>query len=146
MRRKIYLLKLKDLDLEIINKDREILIININLFLDNDLYRALELTNLNYLFNNSSTKREYENYTLYYDFNNYPNIEYIKCYDWIDYLDLFYQKYYPNKIDRNEKLKNKYRNNILNSLIKKNNYELENKIDNDLLLNLEINNSITIDN
>ena len=51
-----------------------------------------------------------------------PYIEYIISYNWIDYTNDLFEKYYPQKTEINECNKRKYRERIVNSEIKNMSY------------------------
>jgi hypothetical protein len=165
MKKSVYLLKLKESDSEIICDSREMLIENINLFLDKELYKEINLHKLMYYFDNSDivffdkTKMKYVKYkditweeTKYlkkkYDYNvkyfdnlSYPFIEYVKSFNWVDYTNKYFEKYYPLHLNSNEKTKDKYRHKIMESLLKKNIHSLN--IGEDLQIILEMNSCVS---
>jgi hypothetical protein len=160
MKKSVYLLKLKESDNEIICDSREMLITNINLFLDKELYKEINLHKLMYYLDNSEVvfldktnmkyvkykdisweeikylKKKYNYNVMYHNNLSYPFVEYIKSFNWIDYTNKYFDKYYPLHKDSNEKTKDKYRNKIIESLIKKNIHSLDLSEELDLILEM----------
>lgn len=166
MKRVIYIVKLYDCDNEIICKSREDLIYTINTLIDKVLYNELTIGQLQNIFK-YSTQLFYDKTTENYreiDLNKYsekeinrmfnsnkkytdiyltPYIDYIISWNWIDYTEELFLTYYPQKIDLNETSKRKYREKIIESIIKKNIHSLD--LNEEASLNLEINSIISDD-
>jgi hypothetical protein len=164
MKKVIYIVKLYDCNTEIICKNRDDLIETINTLIDKELYKNMTIGQLQNIFK-YSTQLFYDKDTEKYrevDLDRYsekeinnmfhsnkkytdiyltPYIEYIISWNWIDYTEELFETYYPHKIEVNEKTKRKYREKIINSLVKKNIHSLD--LNEDASLNLEINSCIS---
>ena len=169
MKKCIYLLKLFDCDIEIICKSREDLIDKVNEYIDLDLYNPLTIGTLQNVFKystnmylNTDTKyhkevsencdystkqlnKHFKSNKKYTDIYLCPYIEYIISYNWIDYTNDLFEKYYPQKTEINECNKRKYRERIVNSEIKKNIFRLcdDNVFSEDMCINIEMNTTIS---
>lgn len=166
MKKVIYIVKLYDCETEIICKNRDDLIETINTLIDRELYNEMTIGQLQNIFKYSTqlfydkTTEEYREIDLdrysekeinkmfnsnkkYKDIYLTPYIDYIISWNWIDYTEELFLTYYPQKIDLNENSKRKYREKIINSVVKKNIHSLD--LNEDASLNLEINSCISED-
>ena len=166
MKKKIFKLKLYQLDYEIICKSYEELMENINVFIDIDLYDEITIGKLQNIFVCSDMtfyNKETENYDYYditkidikkmkkkynynikfYDFFTAPYIEYIDTIDYIDYTDKLIDLYYPQHIDKCKNTLYKYRDKLVLSEIRKSLELLGILEDKNKLIDVEVNSCIT---
>ena len=164
MKKVIYIVKLYDCETEIICKNRDDLIETINTLIDRELYNEMTIGQLQNIFKYSTqlfydkTTEKYREIDLskysekeinkmfnsnkkYKDIYLTPYIDYIISWNWIDYTEELFETYYPHKIEVNETTKRKYREKIINSVVKKNIHSLD--LNEDASLNLEINSCIS---
>ena len=169
MKRKIFKLKLYELDGELICKSYGELIDNINLFIDLDLYDEMSIGRLQNIFNccdmmfyNKQTeeydyyetadidikkmKKKYNYNIKFFDCFTAPFIEYIITTDYIDYTDKLINKYYPQHSYKSKQTLYKYRDRVITSEIRKS-YEILGLLDEnkDKLIDVEVNSCITDD-
>ena len=164
MKRKIFKLKLYEVDCEIICKSYNELVDNINIFIDKDLYDTFTIGRLQNLFTCSdisffdktiekfidiewsyetikSLKKRYNQNLKYHNCYTCPFIEYIITFDFIDYTDEKLEIYFPQHIEKSKKTLYKYRDRIIESEITKSFDKLG--IGNDKLIEVETNSCIT---